>query len=322
MPHTPHRPLRISYCTTCKGRLHHLQQTLPANLKAEEGNPNVEFVVLDYGSEDGLGDWIKSNFQREIDSGRLVYARTEAPYFKMAHAKNMAHRLANGDVLCNLDADNFIANDFSTYLRGHFEKHPDTILGAGLLTRAFKNTAKLDGISGRMAYMRKAFGQLDGYDEAFKGWGGEDINFKLRGRDLGLAYKAIPNAMLGSVITHSNEERMDNLHPSTMAASHSAVKRGGLEKFGSVIARQFVRARANSNPPGWFGCGEVQINFSDSVTRIKPIGVSLPVPRFVQKALERELAESWPQDNPSQATRREPWATSCTGERPPQAHRR
>src|SRR5882724_5541287 len=83
--------IQISYCTTCMGRLHHLRQTLPANLEANAGLP-VQFVVLDYNSRDGLGDWMRSHFQAQTESGKVVYARTSEPrFFNMAHAKNLAH---------------------------------------------------------------------------------------------------------------------------------------------------------------------------------------------------------------------------------------
>ena len=109
--------LKISFCTTCKGRLEHLKQTLPANIEACKGYPNTEFVILDYDSRDGLEQWIKDNFQEEIKSGLVRYAKLDgATDFKMAHAKNMVHRLATGDVLCNVDADNFLASGTPEYL--------------------------------------------------------------------------------------------------------------------------------------------------------------------------------------------------------------
>jgi len=75
------------------GRLHHLRQTLPFNL-SQNSEPQVEFVLLDYHSQDGLGAWIREHFSKEIASGHLVYYRTEAPrYYHSAHAKE--ERLAN-----------------------------------------------------------------------------------------------------------------------------------------------------------------------------------------------------------------------------------
>ncbi|KKL80749.1 hypothetical protein LCGC14_2001600, partial [marine sediment metagenome] len=49
---------KISFCTTCMGRLYNLKETLPKNIEANGEYPNVEFVILDYNSSDGLGDWV------------------------------------------------------------------------------------------------------------------------------------------------------------------------------------------------------------------------------------------------------------------------
>ena len=49
---------KISFCTTCKERLRHLKQTLPKNIKDNSNYPFIEFVILDYNSQDGLGDWM------------------------------------------------------------------------------------------------------------------------------------------------------------------------------------------------------------------------------------------------------------------------
>ena len=89
------------------GRLNHLQETLPKNLYGNQGFEGLEFVLLDYSSRDGLAGWIKARFMPEIKSGLLVYYRAEGyQRFFMAHAKNVAHRLARGEIVCNVDADN------------------------------------------------------------------------------------------------------------------------------------------------------------------------------------------------------------------------
>ncbi len=282
------KTLKISYCTTCKGRLHHLKQTLPANMAAERNNPNVEFVVLDYGSEDGLADWIKQNFQAEMDSGRLRYARYETPYFKMAHAKNMAHRLATGDVLCNVDADNFIAKDFSKWLTSVYEKRLDTIvttvprsISNGLISvvkRKALGFGRSLGLTGRIAISKQSFRELGGYDESFTGWGGEDTNLSLRARDRGMGYSGIPTKYWGAVIPHEDQERVKNMDANdkehsldTLNASHRRV----VSRFNAV---KVVKSHPEpiANPDGNVGCGTVHINFSTEPTVIGPISKSMP----------------------------------------------
>jgi hypothetical protein len=54
--------------------------TLPGNL---EDNPEALFVVLNYGTEDDLLEWLSAEHQREIESGRLVvYSHFETPRFR------------------------------------------------------------------------------------------------------------------------------------------------------------------------------------------------------------------------------------------------
>lgn len=101
---------KISYCTTCKGRLWQLRQTLPVNIK--QTSETCDIVLLDYHSEDGLEDYIKSEFDEYLKDGRLKYYKLLTPIdgFDMAYAKHIAHMLAEGELLFNLDADNFIGS--------------------------------------------------------------------------------------------------------------------------------------------------------------------------------------------------------------------
>jgi len=50
-------------------RLYHLQETLPKNIKDNYLPDDVEFVLLDYHSSDGLEEWVRSEMQTYIDNG-------------------------------------------------------------------------------------------------------------------------------------------------------------------------------------------------------------------------------------------------------------
>jgi glycosyltransferase involved in cell wall biosynthesis len=161
----------LSFCTTCKGRRCHLERTLRANLTANRGNDGVEFVLLDYDSPDGLGAWIRQEFLPEIERGSLVYASIQnRPTFHMAHAKNVAHRIARGKILCNLDADNYCEDGFAEFLLHAFARDP-----AGY----FRGKGR--GVAGRIACRRDRFFAVGGYDEAFdRGWSWDDADFAAR----------------------------------------------------------------------------------------------------------------------------------------------
>jgi len=151
-------------------RTEHLKQTYPTNLD-DHVERDVEFVLLNYNSQDELNDWVREDLQQYIDSGILNYYHTVEPEFwDMSHAKNVAHRLGQSDVLCNLDADNFIGDGFyDCIIDLVWEKDDQFIRKRG------------NGKGGRVALKRKHFYAVGGYDEKFcLGWGHEDMDMNSR----------------------------------------------------------------------------------------------------------------------------------------------
>jgi hypothetical protein len=274
----------VSYCTTCKGRLAYLKQTLPGNMMAERDNPNVEFVVLDYDCPDGTADWLKAEFGAEIASGRLRCGRhAPAPTFEHAHAKNMAHRLATGSILCNVDADNFIAPGFSAWLVQAFKSYPDRIvinipvrLGAELnqkiLWRLRRIRLPTHGLAGRIAISRANFERLGGYDEtAFSGIGGEDTDLGLRARVAGLHALMIPHRLWGDVIRHGDDERVEFSSKGNRAHLSTALRVSRMEQFVSGVQRVLKSPAPAVNLGGQVGCGDVMLNFDGMATTLRPL---------------------------------------------------
>lgn len=264
--------MKVSYCITCKGRLYHLDRTLPLNLAAEAGDPDVEFVILDYQSEDGLGDWLHRTYPDEIASGRIVHAyHFPAPHFRMAHAKNLAHRIATGGILCNVDADNILVPGYAAALRALFGRHGEITASSrelGLhgfyqervLARLFGWPRPSPGSHGRIAVSRAGFERLGGYDEQFSAWGSDDVDFQLRGRDAGIRPVRTPPELWGSVIVHGDEERLSNL-----AASDEAISSKRLGETIFVSAYRSARRTLATHAPypntgGRYGMGMVRIN--------------------------------------------------------------
>jgi len=185
----------IVFCTTCKNRTQHLEKTLPKNI---EDNSECKFVVVDYNSEDNLLE-----FLRTINNPRLtVYSMREPGPFRMAHAKNMAHRLGileGGDILVNLDADNYAGKDFDKYIARTI--NPESFLWARMLKGQLKR-----GISGRIVVTRDAFHKIGGYDEKYNVWGPDDKDFNARLELLGYQGIEIDSAYLDS-IPHNDKMR-------------------------------------------------------------------------------------------------------------------
>jgi len=110
----------ISFCTTCMGRLYNLKETLPQNIEDNKAYPNLEFVILDYNSKDNLWEWMSRNMMDHILSGRVSYYRTTEPkYFSMSHSRNIAYKVAKGEIVNNLDADNY-----TVYKKNQTAEHP------------------------------------------------------------------------------------------------------------------------------------------------------------------------------------------------------
>lgn len=235
--------MKISFCTTCMGRAHHLVETLPANIKANEDYPDLEFVVLDYNSKDGLEDLVKSRFSQEIESGRLVYyTEKTAQYFERCNAKNIAHLMASGDVVVNIDADNFTGPGYASELARIFADNQDVVV-----TCARKSTDMV----GKIGMLSSNFRALRGYDEVLRGYGMEDVDLVQRAMARGIVRVALTRAG-ESAILHTKEERSRNLD-----GKPCPVKSNELNKK-ITLARGSL---AQVNTAGW-GRGVVYRNFS------------------------------------------------------------
>ena len=275
------RPGKVSYCITCKARLDHLKVTVPANLQAEANNPNVEFVILDYDCPQGTKNWVKANFRPEIEQGRIRIAHhAPAPVFSAEHAKNMAARLATGDIVVNLDGDNRLAPDTSFWIADTFAKDPNSVITNWTLTirenlyeRAFRARMKRPGrdAGGFIAVSRANFERLGGYDESLVGsW--EDPDFGVGARRLGLTIVKWPQRYWVDVIPHEDDMRTKLLSAATQQKwaerRHWSSWRHRVQGIQVLMGRQSVSVNAGS-----VGCGVVRTNFSPEPVEIKPYPV-------------------------------------------------
>lgn len=166
-PDEPIAQYDISVCTSVMNRIADVQQTLPENLK--DPYPNKEFILLDYGSTDGLGAWIKAEMREHLESGLLKYYWTDAKYFDHPHSKNIAMKQGTGDILMNLDGDNLIKNDFLTLINRIANHSPSTPM-------AIVQWGKTHG---NIAMWTEDFYAVNGYDESLHGRGPSAYNLQL-----------------------------------------------------------------------------------------------------------------------------------------------
>jgi len=245
--------VKLAFVTTCKNRYQHLEQTLVANLQDNQ-QAETKFIVLDYNSGDHMACDILRNHRCDIESGRLVYYRYRGDHpFKMAHAKNMAHRLGireGADILCNLDADNYAGFNFDQYIQGQFARHDTDIF---LWARMMKGILP-KGISGRIVCTKDQFLNLGGYDEKYHTYSPDDKDFKARLIRMECEPVEIDNRFLNA-IRHNDKMRFRE-YPDAADAD--------AEDF---QIDQWNRVCNNGN----FGCGTVWRNFGCQPIELKPM---------------------------------------------------
>lgn len=196
---------KISFCIVCMNRLHHLRQTLLTNMLDNEDYPELEFILVDYNSSDGLEDYVRNFLQEYIDKGTLVYYKTLTPsYFNRSHSRNLAFKLATGDLICNIDADNYTGKSFAAYLNDAFNKEENIFL-----TTVGQNFKK--DVLGRICVKRADFYMIKGYDERMINYGFEDYDFVNRLEMAGVKRSFFENKDdFFKAITHEQTERLSN----------------------------------------------------------------------------------------------------------------
>lgn len=182
--------ITVSLITTCRGRLHHLRQTLP--MMVAQGADEV--IVVDYGCPDGAGDWVAANFP----SVRVVRAGETSGYAG-ALARNLGGQAARSDWVVFIDGDVETAPGWVDWMR------------ASLVPGSFYRAAPIDGLRdpetwGTVICARADYQAIGGFDEAFFGWGGEDTDFYQMLAARGLAEAEYPHRFVHA-IPHPDAER-------------------------------------------------------------------------------------------------------------------
>lgn len=211
-PHENTYPMtmkKISFCVTCRNRLWQIKETLFENLACLEDDSEISLV--DYGSSDGLSDWVWSNFTSEIKNGRLIFFEvTNDVFWSSPKAKNLAHRVSTGGYLFNLDADNFVTKTDFKYIR--------EAIRLKLPCHQWSDIWE-DGSFGRIGMPRDLFFKLGGYDEATLPMGGHDIDQLNRIRALGIRLVKFPapskEAIQNDIDHKISEVTINNFQDST-----------------------------------------------------------------------------------------------------------
>lgn len=163
---------KISVCTTCMDRLDDLKQTYIKNINDNSDYQNIEWVLLNYGGHDNLDEWVAQYLK---DYNVSYYKVKNVKYYSMAHSRNIAFKLATGDIICSVDADHFTNPGFITKIN----ELANTL---GRKTIFVKSEQKNRG---RISIFKQDFMELGGYDEDLKDYGHEDRDLLFRASMLG-----------------------------------------------------------------------------------------------------------------------------------------
>lgn len=199
---------KISVCTVCMNRLVQLKQTILHNIEICKEYPNFEVILLNYNSKDRLDRWVKKNLMKYIKSGELIYYKTSEPeYFNNCHSRNIVWKLASGDIITNIDADYIIEKGYLNRINVAVIHCPEkTVFVRGKST-----------IRGRIAFYKREFMELGGFDEALTGyapWDRDIFNRALASgfqfATLGRQYGSSDLGMLKDNDSYSHPSRDEN----------------------------------------------------------------------------------------------------------------
>lgn len=160
--------MKVSYCTTCGNRLWQLKQTLPENVKYLIPG-EVELCILAY-NDPTVERYLREHYSEYLKDGRI---KVRSHYEKRIFAdgsnwscgpiKNLSHEMGSGEILFNLDADNFIDNslEYLVNLKENEIAHNPPTLGIGHL--------------GRIGVYRSLFDKVGGYRDVGRADDGDFI---------------------------------------------------------------------------------------------------------------------------------------------------
>src|SRR3972149_9511236 len=250
------KPKTVSLCTSCKGRLHHVYHTLPKNLE-NNTHSGTTFVLLNYNSPDDLDGWVQKTMTKHIQSGKLLYFKEFfSEEFLRCHARNMSFKLAPGAIVCNVDADNYTGKNFDLHLLSLLDK------GKTFATpiRRDIHDDKQEWIDscGRLAFLKKDFVELGGYDENLNiGWGGEDLDLVDRALAMDFIRKDIDPTYLKDFIVHTNEDRYQHHKIKDCMFTNKTQMQ--------MSAKNLAEGRFIANQERQWGAGKVVKNFSQEL---------------------------------------------------------
>jgi predicted glycosyltransferase involved in capsule biosynthesis len=160
-----------------------------------------------------MENWAKDNLNTYIKQGRVQYYKTFDPgFFHHSHAKNLSFKLADADIVCNLNADHFTGEGFAEFINASFHANNDIVITH--IPLEYNNVKKNDSpgeLWGQVCVKKSDFLAIDGLDEHMVKFGNDDVDFVNRLNLNGVKSKSILKDKHKQFITHDNQERYSSL---------------------------------------------------------------------------------------------------------------
>lgn len=184
----------ISFCTTILNRLQFFEQQFQKNLSMLKDD--IQWVIVDFGSTDGFIEFIKS--QKLPTNVSVIFSNCVR--WDTSHAKNVAHKIATGKVLFNLDCDNLITEEAIIACKNLQQN------------QILHNWSEVygDGTYGRIGIYQESFLMLGGYDEEFLPTGCQDRDLLLRAEAVGLKKVGVKSNK-DVAIQNSQEQKIQHI---------------------------------------------------------------------------------------------------------------
>ena len=148
----------ISLITYCKGRKHEAEEYVPAALAALSDLD--ELVFVDYDDPGESGRWVRDLAEERVTVVRIA----DMEWFHVNHARNLGGLAAVGDILVFSDVDFLVSPELIRECRclplRSYCVQPDDL-----------------GSLGFVVCLRADFVELNGWEEAFVGYGRDDLHF-------------------------------------------------------------------------------------------------------------------------------------------------
>lgn len=219
-----------------------------------------EVIIGDDGSSEETRELVRE-YQKDFPIP-LHYIYQEDKGFRLAEIRNKCVAKAKGEYIIQIDGDIFLHPDFikdhikearknyflkggrvqlterysneilkmasapkiNFFSSGILAKRPNTLripfLADWLAPRYRKNRENVLGCN--MSFFKEDFIKVNGYDESFEGWGGEDLDLSLRFSNAGIGKRYLKFCALAYHLWHkeASKEKSDRNH--ALAHKHSA----------------------------------------------------------------------------------------------------